>query len=224
MNYRQIPNLITTARLILSIVFFAMLSWYQYEGRGHSTLLTLAFFICLIAILTDYIDGYLARLWKVESGFGRVVDPFVDKILVLGSFVFFAGKNFIIPSDDPGTHADVVYTITGITPAMVVVILGRELLVTSLRGLIESGGVVFGADRWGKIKMAMQSTTILIILAYLYMLGIMQQKQDPTQLATYRRWGEGFRDVMIWLTLLITILSAAGYLRRGVEIMRAGGR
>ena len=101
MTYRQIPNLITTARLVLSIVFFSLLSWYQYEGRGHSTLLTWAFFICLIAIFTDYIDGYLARRWKVESGFGRVVDPFVDKILVLGSFVFFAGKNFIIPDSNP---------------------------------------------------------------------------------------------------------------------------
>ncbi|GIW77811.1 MAG: hypothetical protein KatS3mg104_2874 [Phycisphaerae bacterium] len=96
MDYRQIPNLITTARLVLAVVFFTILSWYQYGGRGHSILLTIGFFICLIAITTDWLDGYLARKWKVESGFGRVIDPFVDKILVLGSFIFFAGKNFII--------------------------------------------------------------------------------------------------------------------------------
>jgi CDP-diacylglycerol--glycerol-3-phosphate 3-phosphatidyltransferase len=223
MNYRQIPNLITTARLVLSVVFFALLSWYQYEGRGHSALLTWAFFICLIAILTDYVDGYLARRWKVESGFGRVVDPFVDKILVLGSFVFFAGKNFIIPVEDGAVHAEVVYTITGITPAMVVVILGRELLVTSLRGLLEANGVALGADRWGKYKMALQSVTILAILLYLYMLGLVQ-KHDPAALPGYRRWAEGVRDVLIWLTLLVTVASAYGYLRRGVETMRAGGR
>ncbi|HEX8341468.1 MAG TPA: CDP-alcohol phosphatidyltransferase family protein, partial [Tepidisphaeraceae bacterium] len=163
------------------------------------------------------------RRWKVESGFGRVVDPFVDKILVLGSFVFFAGKNFIIPVPDGGVHAEVVYTITGITPAMVVVILGRELLVTSLRGLLESNGVVFGADRWGKYKMAFQSITILVILLYLYMLGLIE-KHDAASLPGYRRWAEAFRDVMIWLTLFITVASAYGYLRRGVETMRADGR
>jgi len=43
-------------------------------------------------LVTDFLDGYLARRWKVEGAFGRVVDPFVDKVLVLGSFIFFAGK------------------------------------------------------------------------------------------------------------------------------------
>ena len=120
-------------------------------------------------------------------------------------------------------HAEVVYTITGITPAMVVVILGRELLVTSLRGLIESSGVVFGADRWGKIKMVLQSTTILVILAYLYVLGVVQ-KHSPQHLADYRRWAETFRDAMIWLTLAVTLASAYGYLKRGITIMRADTR
>ena len=64
------------------------------------------------------------RKWKVEGAFGRVVDPFVDKVLVIGSFIFFAGKTFIIPdSANPGGHNLVVKTITGVTPWMVVIIL-----------------------------------------------------------------------------------------------------
>ncbi|MDB5328769.1 MAG: pgsA, partial [Phycisphaerales bacterium] len=157
--WRQVPNLITTSRLVLAVVFFACLSWYQYEGRGHSTLLSWAFLVGLVAISTDFLDGYLARKWKVESRFGRVVDPFVDKILVLGSFIFFGGKNFIIADEFLGGQIRVAHTITGITPAMTVIILGRELLVTSLRGLMESTGLSFGADRAGKIKMVLQSTT-----------------------------------------------------------------
>jgi CDP-diacylglycerol--glycerol-3-phosphate 3-phosphatidyltransferase len=225
MTYRQIPNLITTARLILAIVFFTLLSSYQYEGRGHSTLLTWAFFICLIAVTTDYIDGYLARRWKVESRFGRVVDPFVDKILVLGSFIFFAGKNFVIQEQmpEPGHFVWNLHTITGVTPAMVVVILGRELLVTSIRGLAESEGIVFGADRWGKIKMVMQSVTVLVIVAYVYFLALVT-KHHPDAAAGYLQWATLFRDFCIWATLIATVLSSFGYLARSVQLLRGGNR
>ncbi|MGC4031364.1 MAG: CDP-alcohol phosphatidyltransferase family protein [Tepidisphaeraceae bacterium] len=219
--WRQVPNLITTSRLILAVVFFVLLSWYQYEGRGHSTLLTWAFVIGLVAITTDYLDGYLARKWKVESRFGRVVDPFVDKILVLGSFIFFGGKNFIIPGEIIGGQKGVAHTITGITPAMTVIILGRELLVTSLRGLMESAGVSFAADKSGKIKMVLQSATILIIVAYVYFIGVMS-RQHPEWDSSYITAATVFRNVMIWLTLAVTLWSAWGYLRRSVALMRAG--
>lgn len=222
MDYKQIPNLITTARLVLSIVFFATLSWYQYGGRGHSTLLTAGFFICLVAITTDWLDGYLARKWKVESGFGRVVDPFVDKILVLGSFIFFAGKNFIV-SDPSDPQPYVVKTITGVTPAMVVIILGRELLVTSIRGLAEKAGMEFGADKWGKIKMVLQSITILVIITYVYFHEIVH-RHFPDAIAGYDRWAGLFRDVMIWVMLIATVASAWGYLKRSAQLMRPTGR
>ncbi len=222
MDRRQIPNLITTARLVLAIVFFTILSWYQYGGRGHSTLLTLGFFICLIAITTDWLDGYLARKWKVESGFGRVVDPFVDKILVLGSFIFFAGKNFII-SDPSIPQPYVVKTITGVAPWMVVIILGRELLVTSIRGLAEKAGLRFGADKWGKLKMVLQSVTILVIITYVYFHEVVHQ-HFPAAMGGYDRWAGLFRDVMIWVTLVVTVGSAWGYLKRSVQLMRPTGR
>ena len=131
--FRHVPNALTGSRLILAAVFFVMLGYYQYEGRGDPTLLNVAFVIYCVALFTDFLDGYLARRWRVEGAFGRVVDPFVDKILVLGSFIFFAGKNFIIPDPtaNPGTHSLVVKTITGVAPFMVVILLARELLVTS---------------------------------------------------------------------------------------------
>ena len=218
--WRQVPNLITTSRLVLAIVFFLLLSWYQYEGRGHSALLTWAFFICAVAITTDFVDGYLARKWKVESRFGRVVDPFVDKILVLGSFVFFAGKNFVIVSAIVEGERRVAHTITGVTPTMVVIILGRELLVTSLRGLAESTGVQFGADWSGKLKMVLQSATILIILAYVYGLGFIDHHPPDLHAGTLGLWTL-FRDGMIWLTLAVTVWSAIGYVRKSVTAIRA---
>ena len=103
----------------------------------------------------------------MEGAFRRVVDPFVDKVLVIGSFIFFAGKNFIIPVVPPVPQGKyIVYTITGVVPWMVVVILARELLVTSFRGLGEGSGQNFGAAFSGKVKMVVQSITILVVLVY----------------------------------------------------------
>ncbi len=212
---RHVPNLITGSRLILAGAFFALLSFYQYEGRGDPLLLTSAFIIYIAALVSDYLDGYLARKWHVEGAFGRVVDPFADKILVLGSFIFFAGKNFIIPEIEAHGHGSrmVVKTITGVAPGMVVLLLARELLVTSLRGISESAGQSFGAVWAGKFKMAFQSGTILAILVYV----------------TFRPWlidhdYENFarivRDIGIWGTILITLYSGLTYVSRAIALFQ----
>jgi CDP-diacylglycerol--glycerol-3-phosphate 3-phosphatidyltransferase len=213
--FRHVPNIITAGRLVLAVIFFALLSYYQHEGRGdplvyHSSsvsLLLVAFFVYLIALFSDFLDGYLARKWKVEGAFGRVVDPFVDKVLVLGTFIFFAGKNFVIQQEQ---HADVVKTITGVVPWMVVLILARELLVTSLRGISESGGANFGAAFSGKLKMVFQSVTILIILLYV---AFFERRSDDIE-----RYARIFRDGCIWLTIAITLYSGLGYVRRGISL------
>jgi CDP-diacylglycerol--glycerol-3-phosphate 3-phosphatidyltransferase len=212
--FRHLPNAITGLRLILAIIFFALLSFYQYEGRGSPWLLNTAFALYSVALFTDFLDGHLARKWHVEGMFGRIVDPFVDKILVLGSFAFFAGKNFIIPDHDAaaiGSNAFVAKTITGIVPTVVVILLGRELLVTVLRSVAEQQGIKFGADMAGKVKMVVQSVTILVILAYV------------NYLPEYESWGilrpiTYFRDFCIWTTVVVTVASCAGYLRRSLQL------
>jgi CDP-diacylglycerol--glycerol-3-phosphate 3-phosphatidyltransferase len=213
--FRHVPNIITAGRLVLAVLFFLLLSYYQHEGRGdplvvspsrHVSLLNVAFLIYLVALFSDFLDGYLARKWKVEGAFGRVVDPFVDKVLVLGSFIFFAGKNFVIQEE----HATVVTTITGVAPWMVVLILSRELLVTSLRGISESGGANFAAAFSGKLKMVFQSVTILVILLYV---NYFEREKGAMEY-----WAHGFRDICIWLTIAITLLSGISYVRRGMHL------
>jgi CDP-diacylglycerol---glycerol-3-phosphate 3-phosphatidyltransferase len=206
--FRHVPNALTGGRLALAVVFFAMLSYYQHGGRGDPLLLNSAFVVYLVALITDFLDGYLARRWKVEGAFGRVVDPFVDKVLVLGSFIFFAGKNFVIQEE----HTAVVKTITGVAPWMVVLILARELLVTSLRGASEASGQNFGADMGGKVKMVVQSATILAILLYVnYFEGAGGDQE---------RYARYCRDGFIWLTILATLLSGLSYTRRGIQLYR----
>ncbi len=212
--FRHVPNALTGSRLVLAAVFFGILSFYQYEGRGDPTLLNIAFVVYVVALITDGLDGYLARRWKVEGAFGRVVDPFVDKVLVIGSFIFFAGKNFIIPETAPhgGPH-EVVKTISGVVPAMVVVILARELLVTSLRGLSEGGGQAFGAAFSGKLKMVFQSVTILVILVYVNYFHRFDRLEEAARAC---------RDVCIWATIAVTILSGLLYVQRATSLYRAG--
>jgi CDP-diacylglycerol---glycerol-3-phosphate 3-phosphatidyltransferase len=206
--FRHVPNILTGARLLLAVVFFALLSLYQHEGRGDPLLLNTAFVIYLIALVTDFLDGYLARKWKVEGAFGRVVDPFVDKVLVLGSFIFFAGKNFVIQEEE---HAHVVKTITGVVPWMVVLILARELLVTSLRGISESTGQNFGAVFTGKLKMVLQSVTILVILVYV---NYFERNANPQA----EWWAHHIRDLCIWMTIFVTLYSGLAYIRRGIAL------
>jgi CDP-diacylglycerol--glycerol-3-phosphate 3-phosphatidyltransferase len=204
--FKHVPNLLTGARLVLAGVFFVLLSYYQHEGRGDPSLLNVAFLIYLVALFTDFLDGYLARKWKVEGAFGRIVDPFVDKVLVLGSFIFFAGKNFVIRE----ASYPVVKTITGVAPWMVVLILSRELLVTSLRGAGEQSGANFAAVFSGKVKMVLQSATILIILIYV---NYFERRGGDSEL--YGRW---VRDIFIWLTIVVTLFSGWAYISKAVQL------
>ncbi|HQY89454.1 MAG TPA: CDP-alcohol phosphatidyltransferase family protein, partial [Tepidisphaeraceae bacterium] len=124
---QKIPNAITLARLCLAVVLFGLLHIYQYSDlRLPMWYLDACCALFLIASLTDFVDGYLARKWKVESVFGRMVDPFVDKILVLGTFAYLAGPKLGL--------------ITEVSATVVVLLLGRELLVTALRAKSEGGG------------------------------------------------------------------------------------
>jgi CDP-diacylglycerol--glycerol-3-phosphate 3-phosphatidyltransferase len=215
--FRHVPNALTFGRLVLAAVFFVMLSWYQYEGRGDPTFLNVAFFIYLIALITDWLDGFLARRWNVEGAFGRIVDPFVDKVLVLGSFIFFAGKNFIIPESVTMQSSTplVVKTLTGVAPGIVVILLARELLVTTIRSLSERTGHNFGAAFSGKLKMVFQSVTILVILVYV---NYRRHLID----SGYLYWATWFRDVCIWATVAITVMSGLLYLRRAPDLYRVG--
>jgi len=204
--FRHVPNLLTASRLVLATGFFVMLSFYQYKGRGdvpNRWLMHWAFITFCIALVTDFLDGYLARKWKIESGFGRVVDPFVDKVLVLGSFIFFAGKNFIIPENvfAPGEVGFVVRTISGVAPGIVVILLARELLITSIRGSSEGSGKSFGAAWSGKLKMGFQSGTILAILLYVNYYDWLRVHDTTLKCATI------VRDFGIWSTVAMTVMS-----------------
>ncbi len=193
----NLPNQITLGRLAVSIIFFACLAQFDVRAaHPRMWLLDLCSVLYLIAGISDIVDGYLARKQNQVTSFGRILDPFVDKILVIGAYVFLAGEGFL---DASGHH------VSNVAGWMVVVILGRELLVTSLRGVTEASGQSFAANAYGKAKMLLQSVTIVWV-----MVTIAHPNWIPvcTMLRPY----------MVYLTVIVTFLSVIPYLRmaRGV--------
>jgi len=188
----NLPNQITLVRLVLAIVFCYLLTRFNCRlPHQQSTLVGWTLAIFVIAALSDILDGWLARRSNQVTTFGRVVDPFVDKMLVCGGFVLLLGRNFV--DDKTGQN------VAGVEAWMVVVILGRELLVTGLRGISESQGSQFAANALGKLKMWVQCMTIGWIL-----LTLIRPGSHPLSLQIRQGW--------IWATILITVGSLAAYL------------
>lgn len=199
---RSLPNALTVARLVLAGAFFATITLSLRMGPHPDRAFwgNLAVVLFVVAALTDLLDGHLARRWQVVSGFGRIMDPFVDKVLVLGAFVFLASPRFAVPSDGDYERFRML---TGVQSWMVTVILARELFVTSVRGVLEGRGVAFGAEWAGKLKMVLQSITAPICLAVAVNEG----------LADSRAWSVT-RDALVWATVVLTLWSAWPYVRR----------
>ena len=195
----NLPNRITLARLALAIVFFVLIVRYS-QRDPRMWMLDLAVAVFILAASTDILDGYLARKRGLVTPLGRVLDPFVDKVLVCGAFILFAGSSFV---DRHGHNT------TEVEGWMVVVIVGRELLVTGLRGFSESIGKAFPATLHGKLKMWVQSIAAPIILLIIAHEGTWI---DPGA-ATLTK------IVLVWLTVIVTALSTIQYVVRARDIL-----
>jgi CDP-diacylglycerol---glycerol-3-phosphate 3-phosphatidyltransferase len=181
----NLPNLVTATRLILSIVLFTMISaggWWISSAT-----------LFVLAASTDALDGYLARRYKQITVLGRILDPFVDKVIVCGTFVFLLERHGIPDS--------------GVNAWMVVIIIGREMFVSSLRGILEKEGKDFSASLSGKLKMVLQCVAITVSLLSLSEL-------------LHWSWIPLVRDFLLWLAVGVTVWSGLIYLLRGFLLLR----
>ena len=139
-----LANQLTMARFAMALAMFAALM--QPQAAAH----LLAFFLFLAAIITDWIDGYVARRTNSVSAFGKVADPIADKILVIGALIGLSRAH------------------TGIPLWGVFLIIARELLMGGVRVLtISQQGSILSAQRWGKISMVVQSCAVLAMVGVL---------------------------------------------------------
>jgi CDP-diacylglycerol--glycerol-3-phosphate 3-phosphatidyltransferase len=185
------PNQMTALRLLLSIVLFCFVAAGYY-------LTGMVLFI--IAAGTDWLDGYYARKYGQVTTLGRILDPFADKVIVCGTFIFLVA----IPA-----MAEAPW---GLRAWMVVVIVGRELLVTALRSFIEDRGSDFSAKMSGKLKMVFQCFAAAVCLFYL--------SYDPPQAIHAADWCWWLMVLSIWSALMLTIYSGVVYIRAAVRLLR----
>lgn len=189
---KQIPNILTLGRFVLTIIFLIMILYsphfYAQGERPFPDFLDIAFILFVIAGLTDMVDGTIARKLGVASKFGRMVDPLADKVLVCGAFICFAiiGEPKLFGLKPP--------TMTAIQWAVAAIIIAREIYVTVLRHIAEARGINFAATASGKIKMFLQSFAI----------GTVVVKMAHVQTAN---WGYWFTTITYAITLVVTVTS-----------------
>lgn len=188
----NIPNGLTIARIILTVVLFVTLTFHDSLTYFPSLVLF------VIAATTDWLDGFLARRLGQVTSLGRVLDPFADKLIICGTFVFLAADPRMLQT--PG----------GLHPWIVVVILSRELLITGLRSFLEGQTVDFSAKWSGKLKMAAQC--LLTIIAFIYL----DYRQTDN-------WQYLFWIMLVgltYITLFLTVYSGIAYVAAGLRQMR----
>ncbi len=181
----NIPNQLTSIRLGLSIVLFILVA------RGYY--LT-GMWVFIVAAGTDWIDGYWARKYNQVTTLGRILDPFVDKIIICGTFIFLSSLA------KEGSE---------ITPAMAVIVVGRELLVTALRSFLEQQGADFSATITGKLKMVLQCLAVALSLFRL------SYGDAPTP-----GWLDLSLWAAVWSAVALTLISGVAYIFAAVRLFR----
>jgi CDP-diacylglycerol--glycerol-3-phosphate 3-phosphatidyltransferase len=191
------PNRITLLRFLGSLVLFGLLSVVGDELDRSPGYASLVFWLFLLVAFSDYLDGYLARRGNRITSFGRIADPFVDKVLVIGTMVYLA----VLP-----------WSRHWFPPWIVVLVVAREFLVTGIRGYVESLGLQFPADWFGKMKMTLQCIALGVAL------GIQAFPwSDPL-----REFLDVAAYVFVYGTLIATVGSGTSYVLKTRRILLEG--
>ncbi|WP_346912868.1 CDP-diacylglycerol--glycerol-3-phosphate 3-phosphatidyltransferase [Clostridium sp.] len=175
----NLANKLTVLRIILVPIFLIC----AMVDTTTANIIALSIFI--VASVTDKLDGYIARSRNQITNFGKFMDPLADKLLVTCALILLVEKGII-------------------AAWVVVVIIAREFIVSGLRTLAASQGVVIAASNWGKLKTAIQMIAIIM--------GLLSLVYNP-------EWLNIATQVTIYLAAVITIISGVDYFVKGKDII-----
>lgn len=183
----NLPNAITLSRLALTAVFVGGTALGSTAGHW------IALVSFVIAAISDFVDGYLARKLGLVTAMGKLLDPLADKILVCAAFVYLSAQ--------------------GLCPVWVtVVILAREFLVTGLRQIAMEAGHVMAADRLGKWKTTLQLTYCITCLVWFAVAAFDAGNPVVALFQTLSNPDSWLAQLSLWLALALTLLSGWNYL------------
>lgn len=181
----NLPNKLTVLRVALIPFFLVTLLCFQIPYH-----IVWALIIFAAASVTDWFDGKIARKNNLVTTFGKFLDPLADKLLVMTALICFAFERWI-------------------DPIAVVLILGREFMVTGLRLVVANEGVVVAAGIWGKLKTAF--TMIALVAIMLLQIIFPDAKGSPNL-----NWNTPIfliNEALIWISVVLTLISAGVYLK-----------
>lgn len=185
----NLPNKLTLLRVFLVPVFVCFLLYPQIPNHYLWALLVFA-----AASLTDRYDGKIARERNLITNFGKFLDPLADKIVVISALVCFLKLGL----------ANVW---------CVLIIIARELMVTSIRLLaVGSGGKVIAANRWGKVKTASQMISIVVILFFQSVWALFNLTAGTQVILAVG-------NLLVWIATLLTVVSGVIYIRQNIALI-----
>ena len=189
----NLPNKLTMGRLFLTALFVAVMSVPDKYLLDHRVTIATLFF--LIASLTDFLDGYIARKLELVSDFGKLMDPLVDKILTSAVFIILSKENVV--------------------PAWITItIISREFLVTGLRLIASNQGKVLSADSLGKWKTTSQ---IVVATYFLIVLGVNEPLLNIFAFIHHPIIDQS----LITICTTITIVSGWSYLSKNRDLIKS---
>ncbi|MDO4297649.1 MAG: CDP-diacylglycerol--glycerol-3-phosphate 3-phosphatidyltransferase [Lachnospiraceae bacterium] len=177
----NLPNKLTVLRVIMVPFFVFFMLW---DGMGESGKY-LAALLFILASITDWLDGYLARRDHLVTDFGKFMDPIADKLLVCSALICLVEKQML-------------------AGWIVIIIIGREFIISGFRLVASDKGVVIAASYWGKFKTVSQM--LMVILMILDLGGAF----------------DTITQVLVWVALALTVISLADYLKKNWNVMEGG--
>lgn len=180
----NIANKLTLMRIALIPVFIV----FFYVGTGWWNYYAAAL-VFIAAALTDLFDGRLARKHNMVTKFGKLIDPIADKLLVGSALILLTAIGWI--------H-----------PVFVIVLIGREFIISGFRSLAAAEGKVLAADNLGKLKTVVQIVMIVVILLYSGGRGM------------FGVWLDILGIVLVWASVVLSLMSCVNYFLKNKDIVK----
>ena len=179
----NLPNRLTLVRVLLTPILLAVMT-IDFQNN-----MAIALAIFVLASVTDWLDGQLARRNNMITTFGKFLDPIADKMLIFAAFLGFL-------------HIDCVWRLEWV----IFIAIARELLVASARMLAASDGNIIAADFWGKAKTVLQMIAVIAVLVF-------EQAKDMNLVSNdFSGVLYTIGSVLMWLTAVMTVFSGVNYL------------
>lgn len=174
----NLPNKLTVLRVCMVPIFVVFMLW---DGLGDASKYA-ATVIFILASMTDWLDGYLARRDNLVTDFGKFMDPIADKLLVCSALICLVEKG-------------------ALAAWIVIIIIGREFIISGFRLVASDKGVVIAASYWGKFKTVSQM--LMVILLILDLGGVFAV----------------IAEVLVWIAVILTVISLVDYLIKNRSVL-----